>query len=853
MALTTYQIQQAYVTFFSRPADAAGLQYWATYEGSVNDLYATFAQSTEYTAIFNGLTSGQSVEVLYQNLFGHSADVAGLNYWTLQLDTGAVTIANLALALNAGSQGTDSVTLANRTTAATDFTAQLDTTAEVLGYSGTDANVAAKSWLSGVTDDASLAAAIAPAALTASVASVVAIGEAANAETGQTFTLTTAADNVVGTTGNDIINGFIDATALAPQTLTAADVIKGGGGTDILNVTVSGTASALPAASISEVETINVRAAAALNSSDLSTIPGLTSFNSDRSVAAITTINMAKGGNYGVIGDGAAQSTATLAFGYAAAADVSTLNISGGVKGTTSTNGPAITMTGTGITSSVINVTGTAANVTGAITNAATSTSTTINAAANLTGTLVTTADTKLTATGTGVIDLDAAALNNAIVTVDASAMTAGGLRVAAGSSTAFKFTGGAGDDYVSTGAILATGLVDAGAGTADRLIVGTANHIDATTGKFYKNFEQLQVNGVAVDADQLASTNTLTGVILNGNSSSITNISSTAAEHVTVASGATGATIGVKGATTAGQIDTVKASLTTTTSAGAAQAIDLTGLTLTGIEKLELTGNGTADATTGAVTFTTTNATSIDSIKFANADNGNTITIAAGQATNLVVDASASTGGVTVDATANNATTGVSIKGGSSYDVAKGAVGLSDIITGGDGNDVLATGLATVTAGTASAIGSATAATAATASDTFTGGAGRDMFVLGTNSAVATASSITDLDLGGSTAALGVDGITLDLATAGAATIVALTDTQKANISAAATLAAAFDAAAAVDTTVNAVVQFTYGTDSYLFVNGVALGSTYSDTNDVAIKITGVTGTLDASDITIV
>jgi hypothetical protein len=648
-------------------------------------------------------------------------------------------------------------------------------------------------------------------------------------------------------------------------------VIAGGAGSDTLNVTVSGTAAALPAANITGVETINVRAAVALNSSDLSTIPGLTAFNSDRSVAAITTTNLGKGGQYGVIGDGAAQSTATLAFGYAAAADVSTLNISGGVKGTTATNGPAITITGTGVTSSVINVTGSAANVTGLITNAATSTSTTINASANLTGTLSTTGDTKLTVTGTGVVDLSGTALNNAIVTVDASAMTAGGLKVAAGNSTAFKFTGGAGNDQVTTGAVLATGLVDAGAGTADRLVVGTSAHIDATAGKLYKNFEQLQVNATAasttVDIDNLATTNTIDTVRINQSgafSATVNNLSAAAAGNVTIVNAAPGTpgtniiTIGVKGATTSGQIDTVKAALTTTTAAGAAQSLNLTGLTLTGVEKLELTGNGTAAATTGAVTFTTTNATSLDSIKFANAANGNTITVAAGHtATNLVIDASASTGGTTIDATLNATTTGVNAKGGSSFDGLYGAAGLSDIISGGAGNDVLVgggLGTSTITLGTASTIGSATAGFAAlTAGDTLTGGDGRDMFVLGTNSALTTMSSITDLNLGGATAALGVDGITLDLATAGAATIVVLTDTQKANIAAATSLAAAFDAAAAVDTTVNAVVQFTYGTDTYLFVNGVAGGTTYSAGNDVAIKITGVVGTLDASDITIV
>ena len=35
MALTTAQIQNAYVAFFNRPADVAGLNYWSNYNGSM--------------------------------------------------------------------------------------------------------------------------------------------------------------------------------------------------------------------------------------------------------------------------------------------------------------------------------------------------------------------------------------------------------------------------------------------------------------------------------------------------------------------------------------------------------------------------------------------------------------------------------------------------------------------------------------------------------------------------------------------------------------------------------------------------------------------------------------------------
>ena len=38
MALTTAQIQNAYVAFFNRPADVAGLNYWMNYNGSIADL-----------------------------------------------------------------------------------------------------------------------------------------------------------------------------------------------------------------------------------------------------------------------------------------------------------------------------------------------------------------------------------------------------------------------------------------------------------------------------------------------------------------------------------------------------------------------------------------------------------------------------------------------------------------------------------------------------------------------------------------------------------------------------------------------------------------------------------------------
>ena len=162
MALTTAQIQNAYVAFFNRPADVSGLAYWSSYGGSPADLLATFAQSAEYLSDFAGKNNTQMVVTVYQNLLGREPEPAGLIYWVGQMNAGKITLANLAMAVSNGAQGADKVTVDNKTQAATAFTNALDTSAEIIAYAGAGGTAAAavKSWLSGVTDSASLTSAV---------------------------------------------------------------------------------------------------------------------------------------------------------------------------------------------------------------------------------------------------------------------------------------------------------------------------------------------------------------------------------------------------------------------------------------------------------------------------------------------------------------------------------------------------------------------------------------------------------------------------------------------------------------------------------------------------------------------
>ncbi|WP_369676862.1 DUF4214 domain-containing protein, partial [Enterococcus faecium] len=94
--------------------------------------------SAEYTNLFTGLNNDQIVNTVYMNLFGRAAEPAGLQYWSLQLAQGKITVANLALTLANAAQGTDLVAVQSKVAAANAFTTYLETaatSAPELGYS----------------------------------------------------------------------------------------------------------------------------------------------------------------------------------------------------------------------------------------------------------------------------------------------------------------------------------------------------------------------------------------------------------------------------------------------------------------------------------------------------------------------------------------------------------------------------------------------------------------------------------------------------------------------------------------------------------------------------------------------
>ena len=289
MPMTATQVQQLYVAYFNRPADYLGQEYWKTQDATA--AAKAFAASAQYAATYAGMDTGARVNAIYQNLFGHAADLPGLTYWSNQVQSGRLTIADVVVAVSNGAQGTDKAAYDAKVSAATAFTTALDTTAEVTGYSGTAANDAAKAWLAGINSAAQATTATASAALNATVASVTA---GAGSTTTNSIALTTTLDIKDGTGGNDKFIGAY-ANVADSDTVNNGDTLDGKGGRDTLSVTVASAVGPAPVLTLSNIETVEFRPTASLafdgaNWSGVDTIKVINS-GSNNATTVLTTVN----------------------------------------------------------------------------------------------------------------------------------------------------------------------------------------------------------------------------------------------------------------------------------------------------------------------------------------------------------------------------------------------------------------------------------------------------------------------------------------------------------------------------------------------------------------------------------
>jgi hypothetical protein len=183
-AIAKTDIQGLYVAYFGRPADPTGLAYWLDVaaaasaagqsdEAILSSMSNSFASNPEFAATYAGLSSSAIIDKVYHNLFGHAPDPGGLLYWSAKLSSGALTLGQIVTAISdaaVAAKNSDGDAFTSKVAAATAFTDHVDTTAEILGYTGVAAGDLAKKFLAGVTDVATLATAI--AGLDATIATV---------------------------------------------------------------------------------------------------------------------------------------------------------------------------------------------------------------------------------------------------------------------------------------------------------------------------------------------------------------------------------------------------------------------------------------------------------------------------------------------------------------------------------------------------------------------------------------------------------------------------------------------------------------------------------------------------------
>lgn len=756
MALTTAQIQNAYVAFFNRPADVAGLTYWSSYAGSTADLLNTFAQSAEYKALYNGLNNTQVVNAVYNNLFGHTPDVAGLTYWVTQLDQGKLAIGNIADAINKGAQGTDATIISNKTTAATSFTTALDTTAKIVAYAGVNSTglSAVKAWLAAVTSDATT---LTNATSTTTLTSITTTVLNNVGTTGNTYTLTTGVDTLGGTAGND--------TYIADNSVnqnSAADSIAAGDGNDTLKIYAkSGTGVVLP--SLSSVE--NVWVSGTDTALDLSSTTGVTSLTLDSQLdAAGVTYTLAGQAltlsNWTLPGTGGART-------YAVASATDTVENITLSKVQPAANSVTLNVTGTKVTTVNLTSSGTlAANTANTVT------------LDNQTGVKVDT----VTVAGSSALNLTvggnaaAAFASTGIKSIDASAATGNvSVKVTGGGSagqtdlaSTFSIKGGSGNDTLDLSAATVGGTavsaaqlkamtIDGGAGT-DTLIVKNAIGTGTTALTNLTNIENIGVldangtvnianfNGVtglaltgtlggAVIVNNLGSTGTLNlGTAVQGGNALTVNATGTGTtDTLAMTYGSATAAFGAKGAaTTINGYETVNltvqgADTTTLTggvtfaaSAGGSETVNLVlskaltengNITLSGSSTtLNISGAGNF-ASSGVITAGSVNVTSTGTI---NASGANKV---------LSFDASANNAAITFNDSA--ATSAAILKGGNGGVTFTGS-GFNDIISVGSGTNNVTGGagadLITINHGSATNVTTLTIATPASDSGDATG-----------------------------------------------------------------------------------------------------------------------------------
>lgn len=121
-----------YLAFYGRPADPVGLKFWsqqvANVNGDLTSIVNAFATSQEAQDRFGSDSTADRITEIYQQLFNRNPETEGLAFWQNAVEKGNASLADVALSILKGSQGTDGKLVELRQQAMDKFTAQVEAT-----------------------------------------------------------------------------------------------------------------------------------------------------------------------------------------------------------------------------------------------------------------------------------------------------------------------------------------------------------------------------------------------------------------------------------------------------------------------------------------------------------------------------------------------------------------------------------------------------------------------------------------------------------------------------------------------------------------------------------------------------
>jgi len=120
----------AYIAYYGRPADVAGLKWWAKElertNGNIWPLIDDFSNTPENQRRFGNKNQRDMVNGLYNQMFARDGDSEGLNWYENWLKKEGNTVASIAITLLDGAKDNDVITLDNRRKVARHYFAKME-------------------------------------------------------------------------------------------------------------------------------------------------------------------------------------------------------------------------------------------------------------------------------------------------------------------------------------------------------------------------------------------------------------------------------------------------------------------------------------------------------------------------------------------------------------------------------------------------------------------------------------------------------------------------------------------------------------------------------------------------------